>query len=88
MPEALQATEEGVELRVWGGDDGRRWSHVTKQHLREAVHIGQCEVLYAAEKQGSGGCCVQTLNRHVHTHLQLYTGHQVKSSESGVSLSH
>lgn len=52
MPETCQSREKGVELRVWGTDDNSHWGHVTKHHLREALHISKSEVLYAAESQG------------------------------------
>lgn len=52
VPETCQTREKGVELRVRGADDNRHWGHVTKYHLREALHISKCEVLYAADSQG------------------------------------
>lgn len=52
VPETCQSRQKTVELRVWGADDNCNWGHVTKDHLREALHINKGEMLYAADSQG------------------------------------
>lgn len=52
VSETCRSREKRVELRVWSTDDHRYWGHVTKHHLREALHVSQSEVLYAADSQG------------------------------------
>lgn len=47
VPETCQSRKKGVELKIWGADNNCRWGHITKHHLREALHICKSEVLYA-----------------------------------------
>lgn len=50
VPETCQSRKKGVEFKIWGADNNRRWGHITKHHLREALHICNSEVLYAGNK--------------------------------------
>lgn len=48
VPETRQSRQKDVELRVRSADDDVHRAHVTKNHRREALHVGQSEVLDAA----------------------------------------
>jgi len=50
VPKTHVPREQGVELAVGGTDDHGPRSHVTEDHVGEALHIGEREVLDAAER--------------------------------------
>lgn len=64
VPETCQSRQKGVELGVWGADDNCNWVHVTKHHLREALHINKGEMFYAADSQGGKIVISNGTDRH------------------------